>query len=323
MRASRLVSLLLLLQSHGRLTADRLAAELGVSVRTVYRDVEALSAAGVPVYGEPGHDGGYRLVDGYRTRLTGLTGDEAEALFLTGLPGPAADLGLGAVLAAAELKLRAALPDAARTRADALRQRFHLDPSAWYADGPPPPEHLPAVADAVWERRPLRLRYRRWAAPQTVTRTVRPYGLVLKAGAWYLLADGRHGVRTYRVSQIARVTVLDGTFAVPAEFDLALSWRAYLDAFDVRRHRDHARVLLTPKILDRLADLLEPAVVRAARASAEAASDGRWHVTIPIESHQHARETLLRLGAHAEVLAPATLRAAMAAEATALARRYR
>ncbi|MFI5841369.1 helix-turn-helix transcriptional regulator [Catenuloplanes sp. NPDC051500] len=322
MRASRLVSLLLLLQSHGRMTAERLAAELHVSVRTVYRDVDALAAAGVPLYGEAGHDGGYRLVDGYHTRLTGLTGDEAEALFLTGLPGPAADLGLGAVLAAAELKLRAALPDAARDRADALRRRFHLDPAAWYADGPPPPEHLPAVVAAVWARHPLRLRYRRWAAPQTVIRTVRPYGLALKAGAWYLVADTARGLRTYRVSQISRATALTGTFAPPADFDLATHWQDYLTAFDARRHRAEATLLLTPEIMPRLPDLLEPAVARAAHATATPHPDGRLHVTVPIESDSHARETLLPLGAHAEVLSPATLRLAMATEASALARRY-
>jgi predicted DNA-binding transcriptional regulator YafY len=170
MRASRLVSLLLLLQNRGRMTADQLAEELEVSVRTIYRDVEALIAAGIPLYGEAGHAGGYRLVEGYRTRLTGLTGPEAEALFLTGLPAAAAELGLGAELAATQLKLSAALPAEQRTRAERMRQRFHLDAPSWYRSSEPVPL-LTVAADAVWEQRKLHIEYYRWTEPREVTRT--------------------------------------------------------------------------------------------------------------------------------------------------------
>ena len=160
MRASRLVSVLLLLQSRGRMTAQQLANELEVSVRTIYRDVGSLHAAGVPLYGDAGPDGGYRLLDGYRTRLTGLTASEAESLFLTGLPGPAADLGLGTVAAAAQLKVLAALPDDLRDRAGRIASRFHLDAPGWYHEGEENP-YLAAVADAAWGDKVLQVRYRR------------------------------------------------------------------------------------------------------------------------------------------------------------------
>lgn len=308
------------------MTARQLAEELEVSVRTVYRDMESLAAAGIPLYGDPGHEGGYRLVDGYRTRLTGLTVEEAEALSLAGLPGPAADLGLGTVLATAQLKLRAALPEELRDRTGEVRQRFHLDTSGWYAEADPAP-HLAAVADAVWRQHRVRVRYRRWKAPQEVTRTLEPYGLVLKSGRWYLVAghpDDARTCRTYRVSQILRIQVREDRFERPQDFDLAAHWRSYLAGFDARRHQGEAVVRLSPRILERLPDLMEPAVVRAAQASAgPPAPDGRVQVVIPVESVDHAVGMLLRLGAEAEVVAPPALRTRMAQTVAALADVYR
>lgn len=234
MRAARLLSLVLLLQNRGRLTAGELAGELGVSVRTVYRDIDALSGARIPVYGDAGHGGGYELLGGYRTRLTGLHADEAESLFLAGLPGAAADLGLGEVLAAAQLKLTAALPPPLRDRAGRIRERFHLDALGWYREWDTP-SALAALADAVWNQRRIQVRYRRWAEPQEVERALDPYGLVLKAGVWYLVAAVDGAVRTYRVSSILRLEVGEDGFERPGGFDLAAHWQDYLTAYDARR----------------------------------------------------------------------------------------
>jgi predicted DNA-binding transcriptional regulator YafY len=311
MRASRLVSILLLLQTRERMTAQELADTLEVSVRTIYRDIDSLSAAGVPLFGEAGHEGGYQLVNGYRTRLTGLTTGEAESLFLAGLPAAAADLGLSATVTAAQLKLMAALPPELRDRAGRISERFHLDAPSWYRDGDATP-HLNTVAAAVWNQHPLRVRYMRWAQPHEITRTVQPYGLVLKAGHWYVVARGDQ-MRTYRVSRIVDAEPLPATFDRDPGFDLAAFWRDYLVNFDSRRLSDQARVRVAPGMLEHL---------DAATVTGEPDADGWVEVTIPIESVDHALPGLLRLGANAEVLAPAGLRAKVKETLLAMARFY-
>ncbi|MBO1331052.1 YafY family protein [Streptomyces sp. VRA16 Mangrove soil] len=320
MKSRRLVSILLLLQTRGLMTAAQLAAELEVSVRTVYRDVEALHAAGIPLYGDSGHAGGYRLVDGYRTRLTGLTADEAEALFLAGVPGPAADLGLGPVLAAAQLKVRAALPAELRAHADRISARFHLDAPGWYAQhDDAAAEQLPAVAAAVWNRRVLRVTYRRWREPTDVERRLEPYGLVLKAGRWYVAASaGAGGPRVYRVDQILELRTTDEEFIPPDGFDLAAFWAAYQEDFHRRLHTGEAVVLLTPAGAGRLTG----AAARAAHATGVTEPDGRLRARLPIESIDHAHDDFLRLGADIEVLEPPELRRRIAATAGALSRTY-
>jgi predicted DNA-binding transcriptional regulator YafY len=323
MRASRLLTILLLLQARGRMTAQQLAEELEVSVRTVYRDMESLGEAGVPLFGDAGHDGGYRLLNGYQTRLTGLSQNEAEALFLAGLPGPAADLGLGAVLATAQLKLMAALPEGLRDQARIVQQCFHLDTSAWYAEADPTP-HLAIVVGAVWNQVRIQITYRRWATPREVNRCLDPYGLVLKAGRWYLVAAGSKGIHTYRVSQILRAEVLGSRFTRPEKFNLADYWSSSLEDFDQRRFQGRATVRLLPGMLMQLPELLEPGVARAAQQSAQAPdSDGWIQVEIPIESVENAVPWLLRLGAGAEVIAPTPLRERIMETAVALTEVYR
>jgi predicted DNA-binding transcriptional regulator YafY len=314
-KSSRLLSILLLLQTRGRMTAAQLAAELEVSVRTVYRDVEALHAAGVPLYGDAGHAGGYRLLAGYRTRLTGLSAAEAEALFLTGLPGPAAALGLGAALAGARLKLRAALPPELRAQADRIGDRFHLDAPGWYAPDDDVP-FLPAVADAVWRGRALVVRYRRWKEPTEVDRRLEPYGLVLKAGRWYVVAAP--GPRTYRVDQILELEVLEDEFEVPDDFGLAAHWQAYQRDFHARLHRDEVLVRLSPRGVTRLTG----AAARAVAGSGTPEPDGWTRARVPVESPDDAHARFLALGADAEVLEPPELRARLARTARMLAQRY-
>lgn len=321
MRASRLISILLLLQTHGRLTAQELAKELEVSVRTVYRDVESLGAAGVPLYADRGPAGGYQLLDGYRTRLTGLTSGEAESIFLAGIPGPAAELGLGTVLAGAQLKLLAALPPELRSHARRIKERFHLDAPGWFHEGDDLP-HLAAVADAVWNQRTLHVRYRRWGGE--VDRTLDPLGLVLKAGVWYLVAGVSGQVRTYRVSRILELETLNHRFERPEEFDLAGYWRSWTEQFLTRLYKAEAVVRLSSRAIELLPYFVNPEASRAAQASARPVDPDGWvQVVLPIESIEHAFHDLLRFGADAEVMAPRALRERMTGAAHALARIYR
>ncbi|MEU5806469.1 WYL domain-containing protein [Streptomyces sp. NPDC047718] len=327
MKSSRLVTILLLLQTRERMTAAELARELEVSVRTVYRDVESLAAAGVPLYGDAGHRGGYRLLDGYRTRLTGLSSGEAEALFLSGVPGPAAQLGLGRELSAAQLKLRAALPPELRAQADRMRSRFHLDAPGWYARDTAVP-FLPRIADAVWRGRVVEVRYRRWREPTDVERRLRPYGLVLKAGRWYVVAapappagpDPDWPARMYRVDQVLDLTVTDEECAPPPGFDLAAHWERAQEDFRARLYRGQAEVRLSPRGVTRLNT--DDAAAVASGGVPDPQRAGWTRAVLPIESPEHAVAAYLALGTDIEVLGPPELRALIAATAAAVAQRY-
>src|SRR3954449_4708418 len=319
MRASRLVSLLLLLQSRGGQTAAELARELEVSVRTIHRDVDALSASGVPIYADRGPHGGIRLVDGYRTRLTGMTADEAEALFLSGLPGPAAELGLGTVVAAARLKVLAALPTELRARASRLVERFHLDAAAWYhADEGVP--HLGALSEAVWEAQRVQIGYDR--GDKTVDRVLEPLGLVLKAGVWYLIAAADGQPRIYRVSRVTRVDPLDGTFERPEGFDLAAFWAEASAAYE----RDTPRVDVLLRIardrLDRLRGVIGERPFGTIERLDEPDADGWLRIRLKLDWPNEATTQILAVGPGCELLEPAELRARIGEEARRLAARY-
>ncbi|MEK8033040.1 WYL domain-containing protein [Ideonella sp. DXS29W] len=305
MRASRLLSIQMLLETRGRMSARALADALEISVRTLYRDIDELTAAGVPVYAERGRAGGFELMRGWKTTLTGLTPSEAQAVFLSGLAGPAADLGLGSDVEQAQLKLLAALPAAWRDDARRVSSRLYLDPIDWYRESEPLP-HLATVASAVWEERPVAIHYESWKL--TSRRAIHPLGLVLKAGAWYLVASSGEQARTYRVSNILQAELLDGTVHRPKGFDLTAYWRESVRRFEAQLIQGEAIVRANAAGLKALSHL-SAAVAKAVSAiQRPAADDERVELRIPIESIDHATGQLLRLAPDVEVLGPPALR---------------
>lgn len=318
MRASRLLSILLMLQTRGRLTAETLAATFEVSVRTIYRDIEQLSAANVPVYADRGPGGGFQLLDGFRTKLTGLTESEAETLFVAGLPGPASQMGLADQLLSAQLKLTAALPERNRAGAQRIAQRFHLDPVDWFRS-PASARLLPEIARALWSDSVIEVVYQR--SDRRVMRRLKPLGLVLKAGIWYLVAEVSQQLRTYRISNIVEIAVTHERFVRPKDFDLAHFWTESSRAYEVGLYRDKAVLRLSPRGFSRL-ELLGSAVAEAASESAQPTNRDGWRrVEIPIESVEQAASDFFRLGAEVEVLKPRELRRRLAMAARSMARR--
>jgi predicted DNA-binding transcriptional regulator YafY len=305
MRASRLLSILILLQLRQRLTAEVLAAEFEVSVRTIYRDIDALSAAGIPVYGDKGPGGGFQLLDGYRTRLTGLASDEAEAMLMIGLPGPAAALGLGAAAGRAKGKLLAALTSDAGKTADRISGRFHLDPADWYraADNT---AFLPGVARAVLDQHPIAISYESWT--RTHDHGVDPLGLVLKGGGWYLVARAKTRLQTFKVANIKSLKVQAGLFERPAGFDLVTHWTAQLLDFEDMLRPHLASIVASPAGSKRLS--ADGAYAARAIAETGVADKNSWTCfSLPYENIDQAARLLLGIGPEFKVLAPAELQA--------------
>jgi predicted DNA-binding transcriptional regulator YafY len=314
MLASRLLTILMRLQTRGGMTATELAAEFEVSVRTIHRDFDQLSAAGIPVYADRGRNGGFRLRDGFRTTLTGLTEQEAEALFLTGLPGPAEQLGLEGILSSTRLKLMAALPANLQHGAERIADRFHLDPAGWFKGADLHPS-LRVVAAAVWGDRLLKLRYRSSYGNSPTVRTLAPLGLVLKGGVWYLIAQSGTSIRTFRAARIYDAKLCSGRFQRPKGFKLAAHWEMAARDYEASVYREHAVVRLSPKGLE-LLDLLGPHVVAAAAKTSRNLDRAGWaRCTIPIESLEYGVRELMRLGTDVTVLGPPPLRSLMAATA--------
>lgn len=278
------------------MTAAALAESLEVSVRTIYRDVASLQAAGVPLWTEPGPGGGIRLLDGWTGRLDGIALDEAGALFLAGT--------------VAQAEVLATLPRDLASRAGRIRERFHVDAPDWFTPDEPVP-HLAAVADAVWTGRRLAMRY------GDGDRLVDPLGLVLKGGRWYLVAASRGRPRTYRVGRIAGAEVRDEPGARPEGFDLATWWAGSAAEFDLAIRRTTVRLRVSPRGLRTLPRAVTLASVDAGPPDA----DGWCEVTVPVESDEVAADQLLALGPHVEVLEPLAVRQALAAAGAAMARR--
>ncbi|MFF1351790.1 helix-turn-helix transcriptional regulator [Streptomyces sp. NPDC058322] len=323
MRAARLIRMVLLLQSRPAMTAAELARELEVSERTVTRDAQALSEAGVPVYADRGRAGGYRLVGGYRTRLTGLARTEAEALFLSGLPSALREMGLEDAGSAARLKVSAALLPSLRDASDSAARRFHLDAPGWYQE-PVTPELLPAVAEAVWGDRTVRSRYRRGSAGDEVERELAPYGLVLKAGVWYVCARVGDDFRVYRIDRFSSVTVSGERFERDEGFDLPGFWDERAAQFARSILRDGVTVRVSPEGVRRLPYTMDRSAVRdALEAAGPPDAEGWLTLALRVESLEVAYSQLLGLGPESEVLEPAALRERFAAAAERLRELYR
>jgi predicted DNA-binding transcriptional regulator YafY len=321
MRAARLIKMVLLLQSRPSMTAGQLARELNVSERTVTRDARTLSAAGIPVYASRGRSGGYRLVGGYRTGLTGLARTEAEALFLSGLPGALREMGLEDAGSTARLKVSAALLPSLRDTPDWVARRFHLDAPGWYRE-PHTPELLPTLAEAVWSDRLVSARYRRRPDTAEVERELAPYGLVLKAGVWYVCALTDDSFRVYRIERFTTVELMKERFSRDASFDLPGFWDESAAEFERSMLRYRVDLCLTKSGAARLPQVTDRAAAEEALDGASPDGQGRVTVALLMESEEVAYGQLLGLGAEAEVRGPASLRQRLAETAGAMAALY-
>ncbi|MGI5205150.1 helix-turn-helix transcriptional regulator [Spirillospora sp. CA-108201] len=320
MRADRLVSLVLLLRRHGRLSATVLARELEVSTRTVLRDVEALSAAGVPVYAERGRHGGFALLPGFRTELTGLNHDEALALLVAGSRRGAQAFGLGSALASAMLKVVDALPENHRDTAAGAAQRLLIDPETDLLSRREVTEEVPdavvaEVRRAVFAGHKLRIRYA--AVDQTPKwRTVDPIGLVTVRGQGYLLATRSGADRTYRLSRISAAEELDEPADRTERVDLGLAWQERSTRFRTGGDQVAVLVRLHPARRD------EVAGTALAVLTEEAEADGRLRLEVTFQDSRHAVWAMWQVAGSAEVLAPQWLRTSLRDRAAAVAARY-
>jgi predicted DNA-binding transcriptional regulator YafY len=307
MRADRLLSILLLLQANRRITAHKLAAKLEVSERTIYRDLEALSVAGVPVYAERGPGGGCALLGEYRTSLTGLNEADVRTLLLSGVPRPLADLGLDKALEAALLKLVVALPSARRPDVERARQRLHLDAAAWNNPGTEEVPHLRILQEAVWRERKVQLTYRR-NDQTTVERLVCPLGLVAKTSIWYVVGMVEGEIRAYRVSRVQAVTLTDETFERPAGFDLAAYWADWCRQFRASLPQYRVTLRIAPEGIPILPQVFGESS-RALVAQAEPPDAEGWITIRPtFETIEAACTMVLGFGTLVEVLEPQELR---------------
>jgi predicted DNA-binding transcriptional regulator YafY len=338
MRAGRLISIVLLLQNYRKLTSKELAEQLEVSERTIVRDMEALSGAGVPVYAERGAQGGWTLTEGYRTNLTGMRAEELSSMLIAAQGGLLRDLGLGEHIETAVQKLLAAAPGEASASAADVRQKIHIDGAGWHQQAPDKPDLLPAVQEALWANRKLRLSYIRDG--QTARRIVLPLGLVAKRSVWYLVAkteaepnnavagerhgsaeqaselrqaaDGRtigtaaaddDGLRTYRVSRLDGAEMLEDAFPRPQSFELATYWEQSLGAFKERLPKYAATVRLTETAASRLS---RERYIKLLHTTPE--GSGWLTAALECQTLESAAEIIMGYGGEIYVLEPDQLR---------------
>ena len=303
MRADRLLSILLLLQVHRRMTARELAKRLEVSERTIHRDMEALSVAGIPVFAERGTGGGWELMEEYRTNLTGLNKAEVKALFLVKPARLLADLGMDKASDAALIKLLAAVPSTHRVDAEYARQRIHIDTTGW-SRSDESFTFLPALQQAVWQEHKLYITYKTGDC-DPVERLVDPLGLVAKGSVWYLVAGVESEVRSYRVSRVQEIRLTEERFTRPDGFDLAAFWEQSTLNFKSSLPRYAARVRVGSAVFPRLG--FAGRFARIERVE-QPDADGWREVHLRFDVEEMAVEYVLSFGPQIEVVEPASLR---------------
>lgn len=314
MRADRLISILMLLQTRGRLTAQELAERLEVSERTIYRDLDALSAAGVPVYAERGPGGGCALLDSYRTNLTGLTEDELRALFMLSVPAPLADLGVSKTLEGAQLKLSAALSAGRRASIEQVRQRIYLDSATWFQPQEAVP-YLEIVQSGVWQNQRLSMIYRR-SDGNWIKRLLDPYGLVAKAGTWYVVGSMSGYPRVYRISRIQEAHLTGSTFQRPEDFDLTEFWKRWVERVERNRTDCSVTLRIAPQLVPTLAQIFGDGILQQIDQAGPPDDHGWLTLSLTFESVEEARARILGFGNLAEVLFPPDMRRTIVEMAT-------
>jgi predicted DNA-binding transcriptional regulator YafY len=321
MKASRLLSVLMLLQARGHMTAPALAEALEVSERTILRDIDQLSAVGVPLWGDRGRNGGFQLRAGWSTQLTGLTEPEANALLLAGLPSAATELGLGAAAASVRLKMMASLPAEWREQADRVGARLHVDSVDWYRSQETP-VYLRDLADAVWNSFKIKIKYESWNG--VINRELEPLGLILKAGAWYIAARGLADtkVRIYRVSNVLEMQSSRKHFKRPTKFDLADYWQESAKRFETELYRLQAKVRVSPRAMKWLLNARTKVTVLPPETKRKKSKTDWSDVLMSIESVEHGARQLLAFGGEIEVLEPSELRAKIIEDAHAIILRH-
>ena len=321
MRADRLLSIMFLLQDRKKMTAQDLAAELEVSERTIYRDIDALCTAGVPVYSESGHGGGYGLIEDYRIHLTGLNKDELRALMTLGSFAPLSDLGMRDELRAALLKISAALPEASRFDDARIQRFFHFDQEWWQQSSAWVP-HLQKVQEALWQERKLEIHYR-LPQPLEIRQLVSPYGLVVKAGRWYLVCEKNGSVFVYRLSELLDVQLLEERFTHPDDFDLAGFWSQWCRKYEMFLTGFNVTLEVTPNMIPLLPQAFGHQVEDQLSDGDKKDSAGWQRIEVTFESFEAAREKILGFGGGVRVVAPPALRLSVQDYAEQIVKLYR